>query len=59
MQPEAREQRDDHVAEGGGRQHEREVGPGKRSEIAGKKTDQQRDPSGNPWREDCRNSVPG
>ena len=52
MQPEARKQRDDHVAEGRGRQHKGEIGPRKRSEIAGKEADQQRDAGGDPGRED-------
>ena len=52
MQPEAREQRDDHVAEGRGRQHKGEIGPGERREIAGEEADQQRDAGGDPGRED-------
>lgn len=43
MQPEAAEERDDDVAEGGGGHDEGEVGPGERSHVAGEKEDEEDD----------------
>ncbi len=52
VQPELREQGDDHVSERCGGEHEGEVGPGEGGEIAGEKADQQRDAEGDPGCED-------
>ena len=43
MQPEATEERDDHVAEGGGGHDKGEVGPGERGHVAGKEADEEDD----------------
>src|SRR5260370_42298274 len=43
VQPEAAEQRDDDVAEGGGGHDEGEVGPGEGSHVAGEETGEQDD----------------
>ena len=52
VQPELRQQRDDDVAERCCRKHIRQIGPRKRSQIAGEESDQQRNADRNPWRED-------
>ena len=52
VQPEARQQRDDHVAEGRGGQDKGEIGPGERGQVAGEEADQQRDPGGDPGSKD-------
>ena len=43
VQPEAAEERDDDVAEGGGGHDEGEVGPGERGHVAGEEADEQDD----------------
>ena len=59
MQPEARQQFNDHVAEGCGGEHVGEIGPRECSEVAGKKADKQQDAKGNPGSEDSRNERKG
>ena len=54
LQPELRQQRHNHIPERGRRQHVRQIGPRQRSQIAGKESNQQRDPRANPRREDRR-----
>ena|SRR5277367_1202209 len=48
VQPEAAEERDDHVAEGGGGHDEGEVGPGERRHVAGEEADEERDSRDDP-----------
>src|ERR1700733_8991324 len=46
MQPEAAEERDNDIPEGGGGHDEGEIGPGERSHVAGEEADEEHD-SGN------------
>jgi len=46
VEPEAAEERDDDVAEGGGRHDEGEVGPGERGHIADEEADEKDDAGG-------------
>ena len=55
VQPEAAEEGDDDVAEGGGGHDEGEVGPGERGHIAGEEADEQDDAGGD---EGIEESVP-
>ena len=43
VEPEAAEERDDHVAEGSGGHDEGEIGPGERRHVAGEEADEERD----------------
>ncbi len=57
MQPKARKQGDNDIAEGGGRKDKGEVGPRKRGEVTGEKADEERYACGDPWGEDCGDEV--